>query len=210
MSLVENGCHAGISRALDFARDQLLPALKSANQPVQAMIFAHDAETADGEKIAATKPDGKRTNLGGAIAQALANPAETPLAVIALTDGVANEDADNNHALSALLETSAPFIGVGFGSDQGVETLSLRQVEAPPIVPPKSAFTIAAQLEAVNTGSLAPFDLLLLRDGQACQQKSVQAGKGSRQWQESFRVTEDAEGTHDYEVRPATAGVARP
>ena len=35
-------------QALNFARDQLLPALKSAGLPVQALLFDHDAEPADG------------------------------------------------------------------------------------------------------------------------------------------------------------------
>jgi uncharacterized membrane protein len=200
MSLAEHG-QSRYEQALSFAREKLLPALKSASQPAQAVLFAHEAEPADGDKLAATKPDGKRTNLGGAIVQALANPMDPPLAVIALTDGIANESEDNNRALTALLESGVPFIGVGFGSDIGAQTLSLRQVEAPALAPPKSAFNISADLEAINCESLPALDLLLLRDGQACQQKSVQPGKGSRMWLENFRVTEDAEGIHNYEVR---------
>ncbi len=200
MSLAD-GDKTRYQQALDFARDQLLPALKSANQPVSAMLFAHDAEPADGDKLVATTPDGKRTNLGGAIVQALANPAEPPLAVIALTDGIANENEDNNHALTSLLETGVPFIGVGFGNDLGVQTLSLRQVEAPTLVSSKATFDVSAEMEVINTETLPAFDLLLFRDGLAYQQKSVQPGKGSRQWQESFKITEDKEGTHNYEVR---------
>ena len=200
MSLNENGS-TRYEQALDFARAQLLPALKSAGLPVQAMLFAQEAEPADGDKLVSTAPDGRRTNLGGAIVQALANPAEPPLAVIALTDGIANENADNNHALSALVETGAPFIGVGFGSDLGIQTLSLRHVDAPPVVAPKTSFNVSAQLEGVNLETLPAFDLLLFRDGQVSQKKSVQPGKGSRTWQESFQVTEETEGAHDFEVR---------
>jgi hypothetical protein len=39
-------------QALDFLRERLLPALKSARLPVQAMLFDEDAELADGLKLA--------------------------------------------------------------------------------------------------------------------------------------------------------------
>ncbi|HEX3799347.1 MAG TPA: hypothetical protein VH413_11670 [Verrucomicrobiae bacterium] len=200
MSL-QDGSRSRYQQALDFTREQLLPALNEAHQPVQAMLFAHDAESADGDHLAAAAPDGKRTNLGGAIVQALANPNEPPLAVIALTDGAANENDDNNRALTSLLESGVPFIGLGFGNDLGVQTLSLRRVEAPGLVSPKAAFDVSAELEMINTQNLPDFDLLLLRDGLACQQKSVQPGRGSRMWQESFSITEDKEGAHNYEIR---------
>src|SRR2546423_6626658 len=64
MSLQEND-RTRYQQALGFARDYLLPALKSAGLFVQALAFAQDAEPADGAKLASTKPDGKRTNLGG-------------------------------------------------------------------------------------------------------------------------------------------------
>src|SRR5947209_9072644 len=99
MSLEEND-RTRYQQALRFLRDYLLPALKSADLPVQAMVFGQDAEPADGAKLAETKPDGKRTNLGGAIARALANSPVPPLAVIALTDGAANESADNARRVS--------------------------------------------------------------------------------------------------------------
>ena len=85
-------------QALGFLRERLLPALQAASLPVQAMLFDQNAEPADGAKLAAATPNGKRTNLGGAVAQALDNAAQPPLAVIALTDGIVNESADNTHA----------------------------------------------------------------------------------------------------------------
>ena len=142
------------------------------------MLFDQGAEPADGAKLSSATPNGKRTNLGGAIAQALGNAAQPPLAVIALTDGIVNESADNTRALTALVDARVPFIGVGFGSDQGVRTLSLREVEAPSIVSTKTAFSIAAQLEMINTEDMPAFDLLLFRDGQMPQKKSVVPGKG--------------------------------
>ncbi len=165
------------------------------------MLFDQGAEPADGAKLGAAIPNGKRTNLGGAVAQAMANSAQPPLAVIALTDGIVNESADNMHALTALVDARVPFIGVGFGSDQGVRTLSLRELEAPPIVSTKTGFNISAQLEMVNTEDMPAFELLLFRDGQMRQKLSVTPGKGSRTWLESFPVTEEKQGVHNYTVQ---------
>jgi uncharacterized membrane protein len=188
-------------QALDFLRERLLPALKAAGLPVQAMLFDQSAEPADGPQLAAAVPNGKRTNLSGAVAQALGSAGQPPLAVIALTDGIVNESADNTRALTALVDAQVPFIGVGIGSDQGVRTLCLRDVEAPSIVQTKSAFSISAQLEMINTEDMPVFDLLLFRDGQMQQKKSVVPGKGSRTWLESFPMTEDQQGVHNYSVQ---------
>jgi uncharacterized membrane protein len=187
--------------AVEFVRERLLPALKSARLPVQAMLFDESAEPADGAKLESAEPKGRRTNLGGAIAQALNNSALPPLALIALTDGVANESADNNRALTALLDSRTPFIGVGFGSDQGVRTLSLREIDAPSTVASKTTFNLAAQLEMMNTEEMPAFDLLLFRDGQLAQKKSVIPGKGSRDWIESFQLSEERPGAHAYSVQ---------
>jgi uncharacterized membrane protein len=82
-----------------------------------------------------------------------------------------------------------------------VRTLSLREVEAPAIVSTKTAFSIAAQLEMINTENMPVFDLVLFRDGQMSQKKSVLPGKGSRTWLESFPVTEEKQGIHNYAVQ---------
>ena len=200
MSLDEHGS-SRYQQAIDFLRERLLPALKSAGLPVQAMLFDQGVELADGQKLAAVQPRGKRTNLGGAIAQALASSALPPLAVLALTDGIANESSDNARALSALVDSHVPFIGVGFGSDQGVRTLSLREVEAPSLVSTKTSFGISAQLEVLNAEEMPSFDLLLYRDGQIAQKKSVSPGSGSRTWLENFQLKENQEGIHNYTVQ---------
>ena len=188
-------------QALEFLRGRLLPALKSAGLPVQAMLFDQSVQSVDGAVLAAAVPKGKRTNLGGAIAEALQGSAQRPLAVIALTDGIANESSDNTRALTALVDSGVPFIGVGFGSDQGVRTLSLREVEAPSTVATKTSFGIAAQLEILNTEEMPAFDLLLYRDGQVTQKKAVNPGRGSRTWLENFQVNEEQEGMHTYSVQ---------
>ena len=53
----------------------------------------------------------------------------------------------------------------------------------------------------MNTEQLPAFDLLLFRDGQVLQKKSVEPGKGSRAWLESFKVIEDKPGLHTYTVQ---------
>jgi hypothetical protein len=199
MSLQE-GDRTRHSQALEFARDHLLPALKDAALPVHGLVFAEDAEVADGVKLNTTPPTGRRTNLGRAIARAVGASTNPPLAVIALTDGLANEPADNARGLSALLENRVPFIGVGFGSDTGVQTLTLRRLEAPHSVSTNTLFRVAAELEMVTGEDLPAFELVLLRDGKAVQKRSVQPGRGSRLWLESFPVSERQEGAHTYAI----------
>lgn len=198
MSLEEDG-QTRYQRVLAFARDHILPGLEGSKLQVRPYLFADETETADGPKLAAAKPEGKHTNLGGAIARALENPGT--MAVIALTDGAANIKTDNTRALSAMLDSHAPFIGIGFGNDTGVRSLSLQQVQAPPIAAPNTEFQISAHLEAMNMDELPSFDLLLLRDGTLVQKKTVQASKGSRFWIENFRVKEPKEGAHTFEVQ---------
>lgn len=187
--------------SLKFLGSRLLPALKSARLPVQVMLFDESLERVDGARLGQVVPKGKRTNLAGAIAQGVGSSPQPPLAVIALTDGVANENGDNTKALTALTDAHVPFIGVGFGSDQGVRTLSLRDVDAPAAVSTKTTFSVAAQLEAMNAEELPAFDLLLYRDGQVAQKKSIPSSKGSRTWLENFQVKEDQEGIHNYTVQ---------
>ena len=118
-----------------------------------------------------------------------------------MTDGSANESKDNTAALTALADARVPFIGVGFGSDQGVQTLSLREIQAPSTVSPKTAFSISAQLEMMNAEEMPSFDLLLFRDGQVHQKKSVPPGKGSRSWLENFVLSEEKPSSHNYTVQ---------
>lgn len=188
-------------RAVDFLNQRLAPALKSAGLPAQGVLFDQSSESAAPTQIREAKPAGKRTNLGGAIAQALNTSGRPPLAVIALTDGIANENSDDSRALGALTAARVPFIGVGFGSDQGVQTLSLMRVEAPKTVTPRTVFNLSAELQLLNAHDLAPFDLVLFRDGQVLEHKSVRPGNGSRTWLENFQLSGQTEGAHEYSVQ---------
>jgi uncharacterized membrane protein len=207
MSL-QDGDRTRYAQALEFAREHLLPALKAAALGVEGFLFAEDAEPADGPRMTAARPQGRRTNLGGAISRAVGLATTPPLAVIALTDGGANVSADNARGLSALTDQHAPFIGVAFGSDTGVQTFSLRRIEAPALASTNTVFRVAAELELNSTAELPALDLLLLRDGRLLRQKALQPGKGSRRWIESFPVTEAEQGTHVYTVQFLPPNVA--
>ena len=207
---VEEGGHTRYRQALDFARNDLLPAMNSAGLPVQAVLFDEDAEFAEGAVLNATQPKGRRTNLGGAIAMAVNSLPDPPLAVIALTDGGANEAADNARGLAALVANRVPFIGLGVGGDTGSQTLSLQQVDAPAEVATNTLFRVSAQLEVTSGDELPAFDLELMRDGKVMQKKTVHPGRGSRFLLESFPVSEAAEGRHHYTVQflpPAVPGL---
>lgn len=202
MALEEDG-ESRYGAALDFARQRLIPAIGNVGLRARALTFAEDAEARDGPALAAVEPAGRRTNLGRAVLRALADSESPPLAIVALTDGATNEDEENRRAMAALLESRVALVGVGFGSEAGPKTLALRYVEAPPMAPPRQEFRISANLESGGTGELAPFDLLLLRDGQLVQKKSVPAGPAGRVWIENFTVTETQEGVHRYSVQLA-------
>lgn len=200
MSL-EDGGTTRAAQVNTFARERLLPALEHSRLDVEALLFAENALRVNTAKMSTARPDGKRTNLAGTIAQALTSTSKPPLAVIALTDGAANDRRDNPRALAGLLEARVPFVGIGFGTETGVRTLSLNQASAPSIVPPKQVFQISAQLEMSTDREMPPFDLLLLGHGRVLGKKTISAGKGQRLWLESFRVVETAEGPETYSVQ---------
>ena len=200
MSL-EDGEMTRFRHLLTFTRDALLPALKRVDLRPRGFLFAEDAVEVDGAQLAAAMPDGRRTNLSGAITQALASTVERPLAVIALTDGAVNVQSDNARALAALLESGVPLIGIGFGSETDVQTLSLRRAISPPYVHPNQEFHLSVQLEMSGVREMPPFDLLLLRDGRLLKKKTVSAGKGQRLWLEHFAVREENQGVYTYTIQ---------
>jgi uncharacterized membrane protein len=201
MSLVENG-QSRYTRMYDLVKNRLAPALNRENWAVRPLLFAESARACTPGEIAQAPVDGARTNLAGALAQAATADSEPPLAIIALTDGDANDDRENNKAVTALLERNIPVFPVGFGSDVGPATLDLQKVTAPSIAAVKQEFRVTAQLSASGiTGTMPNFDLLLLRDGQLLQTKAVTGFSGSRSWTETFSVAEKEEGRHNYQVQ---------
>ncbi|HSN89173.1 MAG TPA: vWA domain-containing protein, partial [Thermoanaerobaculia bacterium] len=207
MSLKESG-ETRHARAVRLAGEKLIPALDARGLKVDPFLFADDTAALPADRLAGTVPDGTRSNLGGAIARAVLTADPPPLAVVALTDGAANESRDNNTALLALKDSYVPFIGVGFGDDEGIASLALERVLAPTAAPPKQRFRISAYLQATGGGEIPELDLLLLRDGRLAQSKRIDASRAPRLWTEGFDVIEDEPGVHDYtvEVQPPSSG----
>ena len=199
MSLEEDG-HTRFHQALEFLRARIVPALGDAGMAVQVMTFAEDARLVDASTLRTTVPDGRRTGLAAAVSEAIATSADPPLAVIALTDGLANESAGNARALAALVESRVPFVGIGFGSETGARTVSLRRLDAPLQTSTNTTFRITAEMETTTGEEIPPFELVLLRDGRMLQTKTVRPGSGSRLWRESFSVSEAEEGLFQYQV----------
>ncbi len=209
---VRDGRQTRFEEALHFLNSKLLPSLSSAGLPVRLMLFDQSAVAVNAHRLRSTSVNGKRTNLGGAIAKATRNSPHPPLGLIALTDGIANVRTDDQAGLAALAQAGAPFVGIGFGADEGAPTIWLRNVNAPANVPPNAAFNVSVELDS-NVPQLPAFDLVLLRDGKFCQKKRVPPRAGPRTWREEFVVTETQAGKHDYSVQllpPATDGIKAP
>jgi hypothetical protein len=211
MSLDDDG--ARYAQAIDFVRDQFLPSAKQTDLHVQAHLFAEQASAAQGAELLAAKPDGQRTNLARGVLHAMASTPHAPAAVVALTDGVITDPSENSAALSVLLRSRVPFIAVGFGREVLRRSLTLLSLTARPIVPPDQPIRLSVELEATGTEPIAPFELLLLRDGQLVEKKSITRGAGAGHWQESFEVKESTDGLRNYTVQllpPPTPGLHCP
>ena len=207
MSLDENG-QTRYHRALDLLGSRLAPRLQREGWRVHPLLFAQDARTVTADELTRTTPAGSRSDLGGAFLAALGQETAPPAAVIALSDGVANETKNNTRALAALVAAHAPVIALGIGQDRGATSFSLLNVTAPAVVPPKQEFRVSAQLEIDDASHLPGFDLLLLRDGQLVQTKHLDPMEGSRVWNETFPVKEADPATHEYTVQAAVTATA--
>lgn len=209
MSLTEKG-QTRYNRAVDFLGTKLAPSLQKQHWKIKPWLFAETAKPASADDFNTAPVDGKRTNLAGALFQAATAEAEPPVAIVALTDGEANDTTDNTRAVSALLDRAVPVYGIGFGSDSGPPTLALDKVTAPSVVPAKQQFRVEADLSLSGSVDVPGFELMLLRDGQLAQTKTVAGFSGSRSWSEVFPVTENDEGRHNYTVQlmpPNLAGL---
>jgi hypothetical protein len=194
---------AGATRhrqAVDYAR-ALEPALRGEGYEVRPLSFDASTRPLDLSRGAAA-PTGDTTDLGTAFLQGVLTSDPPPAALLALTDGAANRAEANTAALLALVETRTPVVAVGFGRDQGVPSLSLRRLSAPPRVPPQQSFRVTAQLHS-SGGPLPAFDLLLFRDGALAQTRHVGADQASagHVWTEGFEITEAQDGLFEYAVQ---------
>jgi uncharacterized membrane protein len=188
------------AQAIAYAKRDLIPALLGEGFSPKTWSFAEGASATTFAEAERADPRGSATDIAGAILHSSLGLSPRPAAIVALTDGAANIADANPAALSELVDSGTPFIGVGIGDDQGVPTLSLRRLSAPSRVPVHEKFRLLAHLEATSIASSA-FELYLLRDGAMVQTRHVATdGSGSRIWAESFDLTEDAEGLHTFTV----------
>lgn len=209
MSLVEDGA-SRYQRAGRFARDELVAALERRGWEYELHEFAEAAEPILPSEIGRSRVDGRRTDLGLAIEHALAASPTQPLAVIALTDGIANARRHDRSALASLLASTGVFVGIAVGGDRDLPTLTLERLLAPARAAPDEVFALSARIRAVASGEVPSFDLLLFRDGRLVDQRRVAPRTGSHSWTETFEQVEEAEGAHHYSVRIAPGGADSP
>ncbi len=207
MSLQENN-RERYQRMVDLLKDKLAPALSQEGWKIRPWLFAETAKPCTAEEISTAEVNGSRTNIAGALFQAATAGAEPPVAIVIMTDGIANDNNENTKAVSALLDRQIPVFPIGIGSDTGPATLTLQKVTAPSVAPSKEQFRISAQLSMSGSDQIPNFELLLLRDGQLLQTKTITGFSGSRTWSETFPVTENEEGRHNYKVQLAPPEVA--
>ncbi len=201
MSLEHRDGVARYRAAVDFARERLLPVLQREGLRGRALLFSSQVRPATGQAVADAAPTGKSTDLAQAIVAAVTEGDQPPLAVVALTDGVSTVEQDNHRAATALLENGVPFIGLGFGNDQGPRVVTLRGINAPSRVPPNAEFRVEASVQAAGEGEFPPLELVLLRDGKFVERKTLKSLEGARLVQESFAVQEREPGRHQYTAR---------
>jgi uncharacterized membrane protein len=207
---VREGEQTRYEQAVNFARDVVLPAVDQTQLKIRPILFSEDAREVSGEEIATASPDGAATNLGRAIVQAVLGSESPPLVAIALTDGIVTNPADQSRAVAALVTHGVPIVSVGFGSQAGGRVVMVDGVDAPSLVEPGQSFRVAARLRATGQ-ELPPLTLLLMRNGQLVDRRTIQGFAGPRTWIESFDVAADVEGTNTYTVRlmqPADSSVA--
>lgn len=202
MALTDRG-PARLKQALAFLRERLVPALRAEQLRPTAMTFADDVRPTTGEELARLVADGRRSNVGRALLGAVAETDPPPRAIVLVSDGAANESSDNQRAISALIGDRVPVIAIGLGSETGPRTLAVQTIEAPGKVPPKQSFQLSATLESGGAGDLPAFDVILLRDDQFVDKRTVPAGTAGRTWLETFSLSHDEEGIYRYTVRVA-------
>lgn len=200
MALEEAG-RTRFETARDYLHRELSPAARNAGVPLQEAVFAEDAQSVKAEDWALLKPNGARTNPGRALTQALSQAKTSPLAVLVLSDGVFQEDAETGRALSLLARARTPLVGIGFGSERELRVLSLGQLHAPARVGVGALFEISALLEARGQGVLPPLDLSLLRNGRVIATRQLSAQTAPQTWTVNFPVREEREGDYEYTVK---------
>jgi uncharacterized membrane protein len=197
---VREGDRTRYLQVVEFTRDVLLPAVDQSRLEIRPILFSEEARPVNGNEIASAKPDGPATNLGRAIVQSVLMNDPPPLVAIALTDGIVTQSADHSRAVAALVANAVPMVAIGFGSQSGGRVVRLEEASAPAMVEPDQTFRVMARLSA--TGEAIPaLQLLLLKDDQLIDQRTIPAFDGPRTWTESFEVSADEQAMHTYQLR---------
>ncbi len=184
-----------VSAALAALKRVVLPALADRKVPVSFATFSESYQELNAVPKM-VEPRGKVTDMAGAVEQAIDTGAAPPLAVIALTDGILTRNERENNALSRMVSERIPFVGIGFGRDIPVSSVSLEEVIAPESAVPGRPFDVAFRVDATPGVEIRPLDVVLSREG-------VEIGRRTVKGSESFtlRCPEMPKGIYRYMVR---------
>lgn len=211
-ALAEVGSSGRYARSLAWARDRLEPALRERGLRAEPYLFAEALVAVDDAAQLAASPEGERTDLAGAITDAVLGRTPPPAAVVAITDGVANVTERNRAAVAALTGVGVPVIGVAVGADREEDRISLDGLDAPSRAAPDQVFRLQARIQATTSSGLDGFELMLFRiedDGERLvESRRIEGVRSSRVWTESFEVREkgdEAKGERTVRYRVALA-----
>jgi uncharacterized membrane protein len=123
------------------------------------------------------------------------------VAIVALTDGDANDNTDNTKAVSALLDRAVPVYGIGFWFGFRAADAGAGEGDRAVGCAGQAAVSRGGGLVAERVGRHAEFRADAPARRPVAQTKTVQAFSGSRSWSEVFPVTEQDEGRHNYTVQ---------
>jgi hypothetical protein len=184
-----------IDEAFRVLKEVVLPALAEMRVPVSFGTFSESYTELDAIPQA-IQTHGNGTDLANSIQSAFNVGSVPPMAVIALTDGVLTRNASESEILSRMVAERVPFVGLGFGRDRSLPTLSIADVSAPEVVAPDQPFDVALRIDVSGTAEVRPFDVLLLREG-------VEVGRRTVSRSEGFVMRSPAmpEGTYRYSVK---------
>ncbi len=134
----------------------------------------------DGLPVTLADPTGVRTNLAGAIEQALQRAAARPLAgIVVLSDGRSN-DQPSRELLRRLAAEKTPVIGVPLGSADPVGDAAVRSVTGPGVAFPGDVVPIEAVVEHVGgfsrtgTDRVARVQLVDAATGEVLDEKPIE------------------------------------
>lgn len=194
MGVTEGGA-APVGAAFRVLNEVVLPALGQLHVPVSFGTFS--SGYSERESVPnAIEASGDTTDLATSVAAAFDAGSVPPLAVIALTDGILTRNEGESGVLSRMVSERVPFVGIGFGRDQSLPSISIADVSAPEVAVPDHPFEVALRIDVSKSSGVRPFDVVLTRD-------STEVGRRTVSRSEGFVMQCPAmpEGTYRYEVK---------